>query len=645
MITTQGPLLVLAGAGTGKTRVITSRIAYLLAEGVSPMEVLAVTFTNKAALEMRQRIARVVDGTAEGLTVGTFHAFCVRVLRAHGDQLGLPPSFSICDSSDQLAAVKSVMRELRVHESAMHPSALLARISLAKNRLSEDETDDNELVATVKERYQEYLLRTRSVDFDDLLLLTRRLLRSSSELRERFRKRFRYVLVDEFQDTNLPQYEIVREIADGHRNICVVGDDDQSIYGWRGADVQKILGFDRDFPGAKVVRLQTNYRSTQPILDAANKVIRNNPSRHEKSLHSANGDGEPVRLTRLSDETMEAQFVAEEVLRLVQLGKAKLSDFAVLFRTGTQPRPFEAEFRRAGIPYVLVGGMSFFDRKEVRDVMAYLKVVANPEDETSFLRIVNTPPRGIGKTTIDRALEVATDRGVPLRDVFERGDDLPDAALAGYRGLRDALTRSELSEPGTDLVSGVKKLIDAVDYRVEVRRAYPDPMTREARWAAVEEVVNFASNYMHKSKEPTLVGFLEELSLVGRDDLEDRQQEPGNVVTLSTLHAAKGLEFPRVFLVGIEEGLLPHARSVEEGGIEEERRLAYVGITRAMWSLTVSFVETRAKYGRRAATMPSRFLFEMRDKAPPEDWVPVEDAMSKTASAKPSASDRRSRKK
>lgn len=623
--TTEGPLLVLAGAGTGKTRVITTRIAYLLSKGVDASNILAMTFTNKAAREMRERVARLVGRQGGQLTVGTFHSFCVRALRDNAKAASLARTFTICDASDQLAAVKSVMRELRIHEQTMPPSVVQARISLAKNRLETPDDQGNDLVAAVWERYQEYLTRTRSVDFDDLLLMTLDLLREHRAVRSRLRKRFQYVLVDEYQDTNRPQYEIVREIVGGHKNVCVVGDDDQSIYGWRGADVRKILGFHRDFKGATIVRLETNYRSTTPILDAANAVIRQNPSRHEKTLRAARGDGAPVRLTRLNDEMAEARFVVEEIQTLVRRREAGLEDIGILFRTQVQPRAFEAELRAAGIPYVLVGGMSFFDRKEVRDVVAFLKLVVNPDDETALVRVINTPPRGIGKTTIDRALAAATERSVPVQSVFASGDGIPPAALEGYTKLAGVLTNSSLANEGCDLVAGVKDLLDRLDYRTEVRRLYPDPVTRGARWAAVEEIFNFAENYSTKAPTPTLAGFLEELALSSGDDVDDRE-DSGRGVTLMTLHSAKGLEFPHVFLVGLEEGLLPHARSVEEGGIEEERRLAYVGITRAMRTLTLSYCSQRARYGKRSAVMPSRFLFEMRGKEPPEDWVPVEAA-------------------
>ena len=627
---------MLAGAGTGKTRVITMRIGYLMSRGVAPENILAVTFTNKAAAEMRERIRQLVGASAKRLTVGTFHAFCMRALRAHAGAAGLPRAFSICDASDQLSAVKSVMRELRVHETTMHPSAVLSRISFNKNRLLTPDDEDNVLVASVWERYQEHLERSRSVDFDDLLLKTLRLLKAHKKIRDVFRDTYRYVLVDEYQDTNHPQYEIVRAISAGHRNICVVGDDDQSIYGWRGADIQKILGFHRDFKGAKIVRLETNYRSTKPILDAANAVIRNNPARHEKKLRSARGSGEPVRLTRLRDEVTEARFVAEEITKLVRRREAKLSECAVLFRTQVQPRPFEVEFRAAGLPYVLVGGMSFFDRKEVRDILAFLKLVANPEDETSLMRVINTPPRAIGKTTIDRVVDFATENGISVHAAFERGDEiagLSASALESYRAFRAVLSGSSLPRESQGLVAGISELLEALSYRTEVRRLYADPMTREARWAAVEEVQNFAENYTRKSKIPALVGFLEELALSSGEDTKDREEDSREAVTLMTLHAAKGLEYPHVFLVGMEEGLLPHARSVEDGGLEEERRLTYVGITRAMRALTLSFVSERARYGKRAAVMPSRFLFEMKGKDPPEDWVPVEKAVGAESEA------------
>ena len=632
--TVEGPLLVLAGAGTGKTRVITTRIAYLMSRGVDPRSILAVTFTNKAAGEMRERVGQLAGKRAKDVTVGTFHAFCAQALREHGHVLGLPRKFAICDASDQLSAVKSAMRELRVHETSMHPSAVLARLSLAKNRmetaegfLADGSGNKDQLVGSVWQRYREFLARTRSLDFDDLLLEALRLLREHDEIRTHYRTRYRHVLVDEYQDTNHPQYEIVKQIGGEHRNVCVVGDDDQSIYGWRGADIRKILGFHRDFEGAKVVRLQTNYRSTRPILTAANALIRRNASRHEKALESARGRGEPVRFVGVKDETSEARFVVDAMRKLLRLDEATPGDFAILCRTQVQFRPFEGELRANGLPYVVVGGLSFFDRKEVRDVVAYLKLARNPHDETSLLRIINTPSRGVGKASLDRVLAFATEQGISAGEAFERAGEiegLGPQAVAGYCQLRDAIEASGLSDAGTQLVQRLERFLDVIAYRVEVTRLYAEPMVREARWAGVLEVLNFAENHVRRSPDPSLDGFLEELALTGADEPAERDPIRKDAVTLMTLHAAKGLEFPHVFLVGMEEGLFPHARAVAEGGVEEERRLAYVGITRAMATLTLSWAFERAKYGRLTRSVPSRFLFEAQGSETPEGWVGIE---------------------
>ena len=640
--TTSGPLLVLAGAGTGKTRVITARIAYLISLGTAPANILAVTFTNKAAGEMRERVAHLVGKQAKGITVGTFHAFCAQVLREHGSSLGLFKKFTICDASDQLSAVKSAMRELRVHETTMQPSRLLAQVSLAKNRMETPEvylakgtSSKDQLVGSVWQRYQEYLARTQAVDFDDLLLYTVRLLQENEAVRAYYRQRYRHILVDEYQDTNHAQYEIILAIGGEHRNVCVVGDDDQSIYGWRGADIQKILGFHRDFTGAKIVRLQTNYRSTRPILDTANAVIRQNASRHEKALESARGAGEPVTYVRLKDEVAEAQYVVDGIRKRLRLEEAKPADFAILCRTQIQFRPFEGELRANGIPYVVVGGMSFFDRKEVRDIVAFLKLAVNPRDETSLMRIINTPPRGVGKASLDKVIAFATENAISASEAFERAPEIEGvtpAAVDGYRKLREAIDQSGLMDAGAELVSRLDRFLGALGYREEVNRLYQDPLQRDARWAGVMEVLNFAENHVRRDDEPSLHGFLEELALTSGDTPGDKKPETRkDAVTLMTLHAAKGLEFPHVYLVGMEEGLLPHTRAVSEGGVEEERRLAYVGITRAMTHLTMSRATERAKYGRRAQCMPSRFLFEARGEEIPEGWVgaekmvPVED--------------------
>ena len=650
--TTEGPVLVLAGAGTGKTRVITHRMAYLLAQGHPPQHVLAMTFTTTAAGEMRERVGAMVSrDKAKDLTIGTFHAFCVRVLRRCGAELGLSANFAICDEAEQMTAVKGALRELRVPEAVMHPKAVLAQVSLAKNRLQTwqellDQPGDekDELVARAWKAYDQKLRQTKQLDFDDLLTFTLRLLRERPAVRDGLRERFRYVMIDEYQDTNAVQYEIVRQIAGGPSfrdpgdaaapgrvagagNLCVVGDDDQSIYGWRGADIRKILEFEKHFPGATVVRLETNYRSTRQILDAANAVIRNNPSRHDKTLRSSLGEGEPVLFQETDDEETEAETVVKEIVTAAQSGRARYSDFAVLFRTAVQPRAFEAKLRARNVPYVLVGGMSFFDRKEVRDVIAFLKLVQNPDDEMSLLRVVNVPPRGVGDTTIDRVLEHATKHGITAGAAFDQAaviDKVPPAAAAAVQALREKLKALAAPEPGPRLVEVVRKMIRDVNYAEEIQKNYPDPRDADVRWAAVMEVINFAENYVRRrGAASTLGGFLEELTLSGQEDKNDKDASRRDCVTLMTLHAAKGLEFPRVYLVGCEEGILPHQRSVAEDTVEEERRLMYVGVTRAQRRLVVSFCRERAKYGKRAACMPSRFVYEIQGTSPPPGWRPA----------------------
>lgn len=631
--TTKGPVLVLAGAGTGKTRVITVRIAYLLHKRVNPKNVLAVTFTNKAAGEMRERAAGFVGKKkAADLTIGTFHSFCLNALREHAPKVGLPKRFAICDASDQLTAIKGALRELRIAEARIQPGVLQSKISLMKNRLVDPDAylarasdDFEELIGRAWKRYDEHLLRTKSIDFDDMLLYTVRLLREHDDVRQAFETRFKYVMVDEYQDTNGPQYEIVRLIAGGHRNLCVVGDDDQSIYGWRGADVSKILGFEKDFAGATVVRLETNYRSRAPILDAANNVIRNNPQRHDKALRSALGPGAEVQVRSLPDEMTEADQIAREIIDLVQREKAVYKEIAILFRTATQPRVFEEQLRARAIPYQLVGGMSFFDRKEVRDVLAYLRLVANPDDEVSLLRIINRPPRGIGKTTIDRLVAHATEKGLPVTHALhdaEHVEGIGPAAVEAIQGLRGMLASYGERDPGTQLVDWIRDLLAKVNYRAEVDKTYPDEKTREERWGTAAEILDLAENHVQRKKKPTLGTFLQDLTLAGEDTGDGPKDK--DAVTLMTLHAAKGLEFPRVYLVGMEEGLLPHKRSAEEDSIEEERRLAYVGITRAQEFLTLTCSQTRSKYGQRGASMPSRFLYEMTEREPPPTWRAID---------------------
>ncbi len=624
--------MVLAGAGTGKTRVITVRMAHLLAKGVDPRNVLAMTFTNKAAAEMRDRVGALV-GKKKGklLTVGTFHSFCVRSLREHAEMLGIPKKFSICDASDQLAALKGALRELRIAEATIQPRDLSSIISLAKNRamtpdqyLEGSGEERDELIGRAWIRYADHLTRSGMLDFDDLLLKTLELLRDHPTARAKFKDRYRYVLVDEYQDTNGVQFAILRQIAGEHKNICAVGDDDQSIYGWRGADIKNILSFESHYPGALVVRLETNYRSTNQVLSAANRLISNNTGRHEKVLRSAHGDGPLIMAHTLRDEDTEAQYVVKDIEAVEREAGGKYSDIAILFRTATQPRSFETELRARDIPYLLVGGMSFYDRKEVRDVLAYIKLMANSKDEVSLLRIITSPPRGVGKSSIEKVLAFATEHGISVPEAFDRADEidgLPKAAENAVQALRANLKTLMGQSKELGVVETIRRMLDVVGYRGEVDRIYKDERERNDRWASVMEVLNAAENHVHRRKLPSIRRFLEDLALTESD--QNSKEEPGkrNRVTLMTLHAAKGLEFSRVYLVGVEEGILPHTRSVAEDSIEEERRLAYVGVTRAKRYLTITMTAERAKYGTRVTSHPSRFFYEIKGESPPAGWV------------------------
>ncbi len=632
--TTEGPVLVLAGAGTGKTRVITYRIAHLMEKGVPATAILAMTFTNKAAGEMRERVADLVGRrAAKKLTVGTFHAFCVKALRAHADAIEMPAGFSICDSSDQIAAIKSALRELHVPEASLRPRDLHSKISLLKNQLVSAEEfldnaldDEEQLIGRAYQKYDATLRRARSLDFDDLLVKLVGLFRTHPAIRDNFRNRYRYVLVDEFQDTNKPQFGIVRGIADGHRNLCVVGDDDQSIYGWRGAEVKQILEFDKRYAGAVVVRLETNYRSTSQILDAANAVISNNPARHKKTLRSHIGKGEDIGVVVHEDEEKEANSVVFDIVGKMARRDLSFADFAVLFRTAPQSRVFEQAFRANDIPYILVGGMSFFDRKEIRDLLAYVKQMVNPLDEMSFMRVVNTPPRGVGKSSLDALLDFATKKGISVPQALDLSpsaiDGVTERAMTSIRELRASLARLAEGAKARELVNGIRRMIEATDYQTELVRIYADQETRDMRAQAIVEFLNMAENYLNRSDAPSLSGFVEEIALSASDDRPggDDKGQGKNAVTLMTLHAAKGLEFPHVYLVGLEEGILPHQKAIRDAGDAEERRLAYVGITRAQRRLAISYAATRARFGKRVDTMPSRFLFEMRGETPPSGW-------------------------
>lgn len=630
--TLSGPLLVLAGAGTGKTRVITYRIAALIKSGIKPGRILAVTFTNKAAKEMRERaMALLGKRRRRGETapeISTFHSLCVRVLRRHAEKLGYPKEFSIYDRGDQETVARSALRDIRVGHEKLRPGDLIHAIStwkgssVAPDAAEESAEDDKkQLAALAYRRYQEHLRASGAMDFDDLLLKTEELFSRFPEARFAEATRFDHLLIDEYQDTNGLQYRIVRALAERHRNLCVVGDDDQSIYGWRGAEVTHILSFQRDWPEAKVVRLEDNYRSRAPILGLANTLIAHNSTRHDKVLRPSREGGELPRFIRFEDESSEAESVVREIKQRVDSEnpeRVSPSDIAILFRTNEQPRAFELELRRERVPYQLVGGLSFYDRKEVRDVLAYLKVLANPADEVSLLRVLNTPPRGIGASTVETLLEQAVSAGEPLWNVLPRAVELGDIPhyagerIEAFRRMIEGFRARLGTAPLAELARG---LIETVNYKSEIERVYKNPGDVEARWQSIEELVNAVALYESRSDSPSLLGFLEDTALSGREDQkdDDKDKRQLHAITLMTLHSAKGLEFPHVYMVGMEEGLLPHGRSIIDGrSIEEERRLCYVGVTRARETLTLTLCKARMKWGKARAQIPSRFLMEMR---------------------------------
>ena len=637
--TLSGPLLVLAGAGTGKTRVITFRMANLIQHGIRPDRILSVTFTNKAAREMRERATKLLGSRLKQKpVVSTFHAHCVRILREDIDVLGYPKNFVIYDRSDQESAARKALREIRLGDKAMKPSDLLNRISQWKmSGITENEASDHVhadfdfLASMAYRRYQKQLRASGAVDFDDLLLLTSRLFKQSPETLQKHQSKFDHVQVDEYQDTNGVQFQLVEQLVKPHHNICVVGDDDQSIYGWRGAEVQHILNFGEHFPGTKTIRLENNYRCTGHIITFANRLVKNNRERHDKKLIAHKNNGTPVRMLAFDDETMEAENVVREISYLITELRVRPKDVAILFRTNEQPRLFETEMRRLNVPYVLLGGQSFFDRKEIRDVLAYLKVLAAPRDEVSLLRIINTPSRGIGTTTTEKLVQLAVSHGKSLWDVVPEGiasGIVPKQAQVALNDFHRLLIhfRQQALERPNDLVDVVRSLLTTINYDSEIDRQYKDETQAEARKQVVHDLVNSIGQYIERTSTPSLHGFLETTALMDRDEQSDKDSElADNAVRLMTLHSAKGLEFPRVYLVGMEEGLLPHKRSVEsdlEKDIAEERRLAYVGVTRAMDYLTLTRAKTRMKWGKRRESIGSRFLYEMQ--ADPGAQLPEE---------------------
>ncbi len=650
--TLAGPLLVLAGAGTGKTRVVTYRIAELIRHRTRPERILAVTFTNKAADEMQQRTAAMLGKKLDKRPeMSTFHSLCVRILRRHIRQLGYPTNFAIYDRGDQEGVARTVLREIRAPDAMLRPGDLIYLIGRWKSASVRPEqaaalaqTDREHLAAAGYRRYQNALKAAGAVDFDDLLLCTEDLFAQFPKARKAEADRFDHLLVDEYQDTNGSQYRIVKALAAGHRNLCVVGDDDQSIYGWRGAEVAHILRFKSDWPDAKVVRLEVNYRSTREIVEWSNRLIAFNKLRHGKVLRATCG-GDPPRILQLEDEEKEAGTVVGEIAERMIEKKRHPRDFAILCRTNEQPRAFEMELRRLKIPYVLMGGMSFYDRKEIRDILAYVKLLAHPTDEVSLLRIINLPARGISQTTVKRLMEEAIRRGRPLWEVLPDAGNvpgLPPAAVEAVGRFRAMIERFQRTEKGAGafcrngpegashkrlltpfpLTEVLTTLIREINYKDELTKLYPNAADQESRWASVEELVNAAAAYCQRAAEngnrPTAAGFVQEVALTGDEYDQDKETKlQRDAVALMTLHAAKGLEFREVYIVGMEEGTLPHHRSIAEPGaaVDEERRLCYVGVTRAQRRLTLTLALNRFKWGKSRPTIPSRFLYELTGRA------------------------------
>jgi DNA helicase-2/ATP-dependent DNA helicase PcrA len=622
----QGPLLILAGAGSGKTRVLTHRVAYLIAvRKVPPSRILAVTFTNKAAGEMRTRVIKMLGRAAADLWLGTFHSICVRILRRQGQKLGYAPNFVIYDVDDQMSVVRKAMAELEVPEKRFPPRGIHARISDAKNRLVGPEDFGSmvgdffeEQVAKVYPIYQRKLEECNALDFDDLLWKTTVLFDKFPEIKEDYGDRFLHVLVDEYQDTNHAQYVLVKQMAEKHRNLCVVGDDDQSIYGWRGADIHNILDFEKDFPEAKVVKLEENYRSTKKILDAAGAVVKNNLARKEKTLFTHNDEGTNLVLMEPFDEREEGRAVVQKIQELKREGY-ELKDFVTLYRTNAQSRALEEGFRNAGIPYVIVGGLKFYERKEIKDVLAYLKVLLNPKDEVSLVRIVNVPLRGIGETSLKRLLDYAGEKSIPFYEALVKAgeieDRIPSKAKDGFRALYYLLERyrKRVEQENADALTG--DLVKDIGYVEELKRERT--VDAESRIENIQELLAGVEEFCERSEDKSLAGFLGEVSLLTDLDTWDEEK---NAVTLMTLHNAKGLEFPVVFICGLEEGLFPHASSLDDPAeMEEERRLFYVGVTRAKERAFLSTTSHRRRYGRGIGTVPSRFLEEV-----PKELVTIE---------------------
>lgn len=616
---TEGPVLILAGAGSGKTRVITHRIAHLIRNCQVPaQQILAVTFTNKAAQEMRQRVHGLLGATGLPLWLSTFHAACARMLRREAEHVGLAANFVIYDAADQLAVVKQCVRDLEIPEDLYAPQQIRRRISALKNDLVDAETFQRDaedygfdaVVARVYGAYGDRLRENNAVDFDDLLMLTVRMLREQEAIRQRYQHRLRYVMVDEYQDTNMAQYHLLNLLAAGHRNLCVVGDDDQSVYRFRGANVRNILSFERDYPDARVIKLEQNYRSTGTILEAATAVVSKNPDRRDKTLWTGNVRGTPIGYFCAQDEIHEAEVICRNIQGLQEAEGLALNDFAVFYRTNAQSRVLEDGLRRSDIPYQIIGGLRFYDRQEIKDALAYMRLLVNPRDTLSLRRIINVPRRGIGNTTWARLEALARDEGLSGFEVLERLVDgsrdagLGKAALVRLKDFRDMLVDLMTKAAGMAAADIIQEMLEVSGYLAQLKAERT--IEAETRLENLGELVNAAADYDQQAEEASLQGFLEHTALVSdQDSLEDDR----GAVVLMTLHASKGLEFPVVFIAGMENGLFPHSRSFDEPlEMQEERRLCYVGMTRAERWLFLTGAWQRRLYGTEQQQMQSMFL-------------------------------------
>ena len=657
--TIRGPVLILAGAGTGKTRVITFRIAHMVDRGVAPGHILGVTFTNKAAREMQERVRKLLpkvrsDDKANRPTICTFHSLCVRILRQHIEKLGYKRSFVIYDSSEQLAAVKKILSAISAKGEKTDPGAVLAMLSKFKNGGENAKGFGDESVRAlaqhIAKRYESALHACNAVDFDDLILLTLRLFREHPDALETCRAKYKYVMVDEYQDTNAAQFELVHSLTKEHRNFCVVGDDDQSIYGWRGAEVANLLNLEQHFPEVKIVKLEQNYRSTSNILNAANAIIKNNVRRRGKSLWSQKGAGAKILLQTYENDEAEARETVAQIEFKRLAYRVPWQDCAILFRTNQQSRPIEMELRKAGVKYHLIGGQSFFDRREIKDFLAYTKMFLNPNDDISLLRIANVPARGLSDVTMERLLGASHERSCsvftamknPLvTTTFQTNTRKSIEAFVEFvERTGAALTSSEwrvtspapgssLVTPHSSLASWAEHFLNETGYLAELKRLEKDPEIAEARVRSLRELIATMDGAGNAPAE-RLENFLENVTL--DSDRAEEKENTSDAATLITMHSCKGLEFPHVFIVGLEDGLLPHTRSKVEGTMDEERRLFYVAVTRAMETLTISHCGGRKKYGQLLPCQPSPFLKEL-----PEELVEHSDSKSKTPVAQESS--------